>query len=104
MRWHAKTASSPPAYVEERISDLLRASDTARTSPSNAKGLLLRVVDQLSSHLDNAYLEDLMAAAGVVLDSPTRARQIIGLVVAKMREDKLAYEEGKDKPWLTWRP
>lgn len=98
MRWYQpiRLASKPPAYVLERVSDLLKASTICNKSPSNAKSILQRVIGQLEEHMDQEYLEDLQRASGIVLDSPQRAKSLIEIVVGRMKSDK----KYKEKPWV----
>jgi hypothetical protein len=97
VKWYQpRLASKPPAYVLERISDLLRASKTCIKSPSNARAIIKRVISQLEEHMDEEYLADLQRISGIILDSPPRAKALIEVVMARMESDK---EIGK-KPWL----
>ena len=97
MKWYQpRLASKPPAYVLERISDLLRAAKVCNKSPSTAKAIVQRIINQLEEHMDEEYLSDLQRVSGIVLDSPARAKALIEIVMARMESDK---EIGK-KPWL----
>ena len=102
MQWYdsLRVASKPPAYMVERISDLLHASDLARTAPSDARSLIDLTVSKLVEHMDDEYVDDLTAISGIILDNPTKARDMLDLVVGIMRNDKRRLEREKQRhPW-----
>lgn len=105
MNWygHIRLAKKPPSYCMERISDLCYAMDIARTSPSNARSIVDRVIEQLNSQIDNEYVDDLKVASFAMLDSPQKAINMISVVVAHMQSDKKKHEREKSQPWeTTW--
>jgi hypothetical protein len=103
MEWYShllnpRTAGKPPSYLVERISDLQHASDLAKTSPCEAKLVISRVISQLSDHHDDQFATPLKDILNILHDSPKRAVEAIGKVVATMlaeREDQEA--ETRDK-------
>jgi hypothetical protein len=104
VNWYAsvKTASRPPAYLVERVSDLGYASELSLTSPGAARSVLDCVISQLSAHMDDEYVESLRSASRAMLDSPNRARSIIDEVVSLMAADRDRLEEADDEPWRIW--
>ena len=101
MRWYLplRTASKPPSYMIERISDLRYVSEVSNSSPSNAKNILSEVIDKLKLHMDDEYADDLLTAKETILDSPMRAREIISMVIENMELDKYSYDRKKADPW-----
>lgn len=101
MRWYnghfLKQASSPPAYLRERISDLNHAADVSKTSPSNAKSILNRISSQLMKHNDIEYAKLVEEASKVVLDSPLKARGIISRAIRDMEADKDEHDMQENK-------
>ena len=102
MRWYKRifTASKPPSYVLERVSDLSHAAEVSKTSPSNAKSLINEVVSQLEAQADQEYVDELMAACDIMLDSPSRARALVEVVTGNMMMDKQYGDSDKEMPWL----
>jgi hypothetical protein len=94
VKW-LRLAKTPPSYVIERISDLMRVIKESHISPRSAKSLLEKIVKQLQDHMDVEYLDDLQMAQDVMLDSPVRGSDIILLVVERMKADKLNSERRK---------
>lgn len=103
MNWYCeynkRLASKPPSYVVERISDLRHAIDVSKTSPSNAKSILARLISQLNQHLDNEYVTAIEDASRAILDNPVRARNIIAYVVQNMADDKELHEKKETSKW-----
>lgn len=97
MKWHhlTTTAAKPPTYVLERISDLVRVADVAKTSPSNARSLLRAVLKQLLDHMDDDYSEEINLADSLMIDNPKASIAIIESVAEMMRYDKRTKENAK---------
>lgn len=104
MNWYRplRRASKPPAYIQERLSDLQYASELSKTSPSGARHVVDKILAQLDEHMDHEYVDDLKTASEVMLDSPKKARDIIGIISQYMRADKRRFDREKAHPWQNW--
>lgn len=100
MNWYRPLliANKPPAYVVERISDLLHAVEISRTSPGGARSILSNVSSQLGIHMDSEYAQEIDNVSSLMLDSPAKARALLSVVIEKMLADKEEYLR-KDPPW-----
>lgn len=90
MRWYyraTRTASRPPSYVQERLSDLSRITKKSFTAPSEARDLLLDVVAQMRNQNDDEYVAPLEEAARKAVDSPPTLRVLVEAVMMSMRMD-----------------
>lgn len=90
MRWYnrsTRTASRPPSYVQERLSDLSRITKISFTAPGDARDLLLRVVAQMKAQKDDEYVSPLEEAARKAVDSPPTLRSLVESVMMSMRMD-----------------
>jgi hypothetical protein len=101
MNWYSsiRLARKPPSYMMERISDLQFASELARTSPSSARAIIDRTIDHLCVQMDDEYVDDLKEASSIILDSPQKAINIMGIVVDYMQADKRKHDR-KKKSWM----
>lgn len=101
MRWYgsSRLAHKPPAYMVERISDLGYVTELSQKSPSSARSVLDGVIEQLSTNMDDDYVDDLKSASEIMLDNPQKARNLIDIVAAFMRADKEKYDLEKNLPW-----
>jgi len=52
----------PPAYIEERISDLDYAKEFFYKDPAKAKQILAKITEQLIIHHDNTYVAPIKEA------------------------------------------
>ena len=89
MDWYSKiikTASKPPSYLVERVSDIKHAGDMLKNSGSSREVKLLidRIISQLEQHHDDDYVKPLKEACGVILDSPKKAKAILDKVAELM--------------------
>ena len=88
MRWYyRKTASRPPSYVQERISDLARVTRVSMTAPGKAKELLGEVIDKIKIQGDHEYVEPLEQAMRKAIDSPSELRVLVEAVMLTMKRD-----------------
>ena len=88
MRWYArKTASRPPAYLQERISDLSHVTRVSMTAPGEAKKLLASVIEKIKAQGDHEYVEPLEQAVRRGLDSPSELRNLVEAVMITMKKD-----------------
>ena len=82
------------------MSDLVKASDLARISPSSSRSFLSSISEQFKKHGNEDYAKMVSEAARVVLDSPNKAIEIIAVIVKSMQDDKDEYEfESERQPW-----
>jgi hypothetical protein len=103
MRWY-KLASRPPAYVQERVSDIRHAAETAMVAPSDARKMLSGIISQLKSNHDDEYAKVLDGAVALMLDSPSRAGDLMREVAEAMLSDKRrkdTQEKRRPTPWKT---
>jgi len=88
MRWYIrKTASRPPAYLQERLSDLSRVTRASMTEPGHARGLLEDVITKLRKHGDDEYAGPLEEAVRRGLDNPSTMRTLVEAVMMTMKRD-----------------
>lgn len=109
MEWYRhlsnpRTAGKPPSYLVERISDLQHASDLTKTSPSEAKLVISRVISQLSDHHDDQFATPLKDVLRILLDSPRRAKEAIGKIVATMLAEREDQETELRDKWTKSNP
>lgn len=88
MRWYMrKTASRPPAYFQERLSDLSRVTRVSMTEPAHARVLLGDVITKLKKQGDDEYTGPLEEAFRRGLDSPRMMRTLVEAVMMTMKRD-----------------
>ena len=88
MRWYArKTASRPPSYVQERISDLSHVTRVSMTAPMEARELLASIVEKIKAQGDHEYVEPLEQAIKRSWDSPSELRNLVEAVMITMKKD-----------------
>lgn len=109
MEWYGylsnpRTAGKPPSYLVERVSDLQHASDLARISPGEAKLVISRVISQLSDHHDDQFATPLKDVLRILSDSPNRAKEAIGKIVATMIAERDEQEAEQRDKWTKPRP
>lgn len=105
MNWYSmkKTASRPPAYIEERISDLEHAIELTKTSPQEARQAIARIIQNLSSQHDDEYVVALQGAADKMFDNPGSAREMMSSLTRAMLSDKrrkAIEDEEKGRSWM----
>jgi predicted ATPase with chaperone activity len=96
MDWYLKISKAaatqnspkPPSYLIERVSDLEHACDLIYISPKEAKRVLSEVSDQLLDHHDDAFVAPLGEAARIMLDSPSKAKEMVERVASAMMLEK----------------
>lgn len=88
MKWLTRLASTPPAYLTERISDLSYARKLCLTEPSKAILVLKKVAAHLDDQLDSHLADKVAQIIVMVRDSPSRARMMIDGLMIEMRRTK----------------
>jgi hypothetical protein len=88
-----KTATKPPAYLVERLTDLERASSLCFRDPDAARKILYHLSAQFKEHLDDAFVEPVEKAALVLWDSPHKAKALIATVIGKIKSTKREHEK-----------
>jgi hypothetical protein len=108
MDWYAKiikTASKPPSYLVERVSDIKHAGDMLKGAGSlrEAKLLIDRIISQLEQHHDDDYVKPLKEACGVILDSPKKAKAILDKVAELMLLERDMHDSEIEEKKESWK-
>jgi len=88
MKWLTRLASTPPAYLTERISDLSYAKKLCLTEPGKSILVLKKVAKQLDDQLDARFADKVSQVIVLMRDSPMRAKNMIEAIIYEMRSDK----------------
>jgi len=90
----------PPAYIEERISDLSYAQEFLYKDPGTARRILAAVSDQLSQHHDDGFLEPIKEAVEMLRQgSPAKALVMIDATKKAMRAELDIKEVEEKTSW-----
>lgn len=110
MRWYSRLSSirtaadqppaQPPAYVEERVSDLEYAQEFLFKNPAQAKKILAAVAEQISQHHDDKFLEPIRRAAELLSNgNPRNAHEMIEATKQAMIAERKMKEAEDRNPW-----
>ena len=106
MDWYAKiikTASKPPSYLVERVSDIRHASEMLKGSPREAMVLISRVIAQLEQHHDVDYVSPLKEACKMALDSPKKATELLNKTAELMVIERDIADSEAEEAHLKWK-
>jgi hypothetical protein len=88
MKWLTKLASTPPAYLTERISDLSYARKLCLTEPTKSISVLKKVASQFDQQLNPNFSDKVAQIIVMMRDSPMKAKSMIDGLIFEMRNTK----------------
>ena len=96
----AEKSRRPPAYMEERISDLEHAQEFFYKDPGRARKILATVSEQIDQHHDDDFLDPIKTATEMLRQgSPAKAFAVIEATKKAMREEFEMKELEDRNPW-----